>query len=167
VSERLDALDFLAPVPTDDRSRIAQEVEWLSVPGGAVLFEEGAPANRVYFVLTGRLRVVSGSDRVVVSEIGPGEPGGELGLLTAVPRSATIRAVRDPLLIRLSAPTFERIVATAPTAVLPLTRVVAQRMLNAQQGRRDRSPVTRLPCCRSYHPGNERNCSTVWPGSWA
>ena len=46
---------------------------------------------------------------VVVAELGRGEVVGELGLLIHAPRSASVRAVRDSTLVRITRAQFEKI----------------------------------------------------------
>lgn len=59
----------------------------------------------MYVVLTGRLRVFveeAGQEDRMVGEVGRGECVGEMGVLIGGPRSATVCAVRDSELVRLS-----------------------------------------------------------------
>ena len=64
---------------------------------GSWLFREGDPADGLFVVVSGRLRVVvAGDDESrVVRELGPGSALGELALLTGSARSAGAQAVRD------------------------------------------------------------------------
>ncbi|GAA0580455.1 cyclic nucleotide-binding domain-containing protein [Caenispirillum bisanense] len=59
---------------------------------GAILFREGEAADRLYVVLSGQLEVLIGADLMPVAQLEPGEHFGEMGLLSAAPRAATIRA---------------------------------------------------------------------------
>lgn len=138
---RLAGLPLFASLPQAALEGLAAEVEWLDVPGGTVLFREGDPADGLFVVVTGRLKAVAGGDRVL-AEMGRGEPVGELGLLVDEPRSATVRAMRDSLLLRLTTAAFERLVHEAPRAMLPLAQIVARRLVDSQAGRRATSPIT-------------------------
>ena len=85
--------------------RIEAEVEQVGVPGGALVMQEGDPADCLYIVASGRLRVTverSPGVEEAVGEVGPGESVGEMALLIGGQRSATVRAIRDSQLLRLS-----------------------------------------------------------------
>ncbi len=75
-------------------------IERIAVPlefaAGQVLFEQGAPADAVLFLLCGRVRVgarLPGGSEVVLAEVPAGHVLGELGLLPGHRRSATARAL--------------------------------------------------------------------------
>ena len=138
---RLAGLPLFAALPPSAIEGLAAEAEWLELPGGTVLFEEGDVSDGLYVVVQGRVRATAGEGRVF-AEMGRGEPVGELGLLIDEPRSATVQAIRDSLLLRLTTAAFERLVHEAPHAMLPLARVVARRLVDSQAGRRSTSPIT-------------------------
>ena len=74
------------------------------------LFRAGEPADRLFLVLSGRLRVVEPETGRLLREVGAGAALGELGLLTGSVRSASVRAVRDCRLLELDAEHFLRLV---------------------------------------------------------
>ena len=77
------------------------------------LFRAGDPADRLYFVVSGRLRVVverDGEPRVA-RQVGPGAAIGELAILTDSPRSASVQAVRDTELLALGGEEFLTLLA--------------------------------------------------------
>ena len=107
-----------------DLRRGTEEVE---VDAGSYLFHEGDAADSLYVVRDGRLQAVQGD--VVVRELGRGEVIGELGLLVDAPRSASIRAVRDSRLLRLTKVQFDGIADTGVLRVL--VEELATRLHNA------------------------------------
>jgi predicted acylesterase/phospholipase RssA len=79
---------------------------------GARLFEAGEPGDALFVVCTGRLQAVApGGGEVIVREIGSGGAIGELSLLTGSPRSASVRARRDSLLLRVGREDFRQLQA--------------------------------------------------------
>jgi CRP-like cAMP-binding protein len=87
----------LADADIDALVRAAPPVQ---LPAGAVLAREGEPADKAFFLLTGRLRasVALGDDRPdrerTVNEIAAGEVTGETALfLTGGRRTATLTAI--------------------------------------------------------------------------
>ncbi len=66
-------------------------------PAGEVIFHEGDPGNSAYIIEEGCVEVsVSDSQR---SRIGKGELFGEIALIDQLPRTATVRAIEDTVLI--------------------------------------------------------------------
>ncbi|HEU0107161.1 MAG TPA: cyclic nucleotide-binding domain-containing protein [Vicinamibacteria bacterium] len=113
------------------RRRVEGELSWVYLQRDEILFREGDPADALYVVLQGRLQVVrERPDRPleVVTEIGRGQPVGEIGLLTGDPRSSTVRAARDTELIRFSEQGFRSLLQQSPQALMPLLRTLARRL---------------------------------------
>ncbi|MCV7146217.1 MFS transporter [Mycobacterium riyadhense] len=103
---------------------LRNSAEHVELEAGSYLFRAGEPADALYVVRSGRLQVLR--DDVVVTELGRGEVVGELGLLIAAPRSASVRAVRDSTLVRLTKSQFDKI---ADAGVLgALVQVLATRL---------------------------------------
>jgi predicted acylesterase/phospholipase RssA/CRP-like cAMP-binding protein len=131
----------------DARAVLEAETEWTQLDGGAVLFREGDTADSVYVLFTGRLRVFvrspSGED-TLVAEIGRGESVGEMALLTGAPRSATVVAVRDSVLVRLSRAAFERIVERSPRIILSVTRRLVERLQRTTHAQRAKATLTTI-----------------------
>lgn len=123
----LAALPLFSGLPKSIVDQAVTELEWLSVPGGHVLFEAGSPADAVFFVVSGCLGVY-GPDGELVGRIAAGETVGEMGLIISRPRRATVRALRDSELAMLSAGTFERVLLGHPQAILRLARLTVQRL---------------------------------------
>ena len=108
-------------------------VEWRRVPAGDVLIRQGEPSDAMYVVVTGRLQaVVQGPDgsRTVVRETGAFRTVGELGLLTDLPRSATVFALRDSEVIRLGRDAFRAFALKHPQALMKVASLVAERQMN-------------------------------------
>ncbi|MEX0733178.1 MAG: patatin-like phospholipase family protein [Steroidobacteraceae bacterium] len=126
----LAALPLFNGLPKSIVDAAVTELEWMSLPGGGVLFEAGAPADAVYFVVSGCLGIY-GSGGELVGRIAAGETVGEMSLIVSRPRTATVRALRDSELATLSAGTFERVLLGHPEAVLRLARLTVQRLEEA------------------------------------
>jgi len=115
------------------------DVEMRTLAGGETLFNQGELGDAAYVVLSGRLRVVAerpGQPERVLAEIGRGETVGELSLLTDENRSATVFAVRDSDLARISREGFLRLIERRPQSLRPLARVIADRQRRRNTERR-------------------------------
>lgn len=110
---------------------VEAELEWVHLPGGEILFRQGETGDCLYIVIHGRLRVTvvhGDSNERVVGEVGRGESVGEMAVLTGEPRSATVRAIRDTELLKLSQAGFDRLVAKHPESMRLLARMVVRRL---------------------------------------
>jgi NTE family protein len=123
----LAALPLFSGLPKNVVDAVVTELEWMSLPGGRVLFEAGSPSDAVYFVVSGCLGVY-GPAGELVGRIAAGETVGEMGLIVSQPRRATVRALRDSELALLSAATFERVLLGHPEAILRLARLTVSRL---------------------------------------
>ena len=124
----------------DDLLRLGQ---WVKVFSGDRLFSEGDPGDSVYIVVAGRFRalVEDAGLRRVLGEICPGESVGEMGLLAGHPRTATVEALRDGLVVRISDRAFQEVVAAHPKFVTTMSRLVIQRMTDTIRGHKPKPKV--------------------------
>ena len=142
--------DFLASTELfgflDDAGleRLIGELDTHWLPGGRLLFQEGEIGDCLYIVAHGRLKVMVDGDgdreEQVVGEVGRGETVGEMALITGDARSATVVAVRDTMLYKLSQESFNRLVEQNPQ----MTMLLARRIV----ARAQRPPVTGSPALR-------------------
>ena len=120
------------------------DVEMRTLAGGETLFHQGEVGDAAYVVLSGRLRVVAlqpEQPERVLAEIGRGETVGELSLLTDENRSATVFAVRDSELARISREGFLRLIERRPQSLRPIARVIADRQRRHGTERRSAQPA--------------------------
>src|SRR5689334_5057338 len=101
---------------------LSLETNPVHLGGGETLMREGDAGDALYVVVSGRLSVVVGTTRI--AEIGRGETVGEMALLTGGPRSATVRALRDTVLLRLSKASFDALIERHPKATMALARLI-------------------------------------------
>jgi len=123
---------------------IEENVEVVHLKGGEWLFSQGDPGDSMYIVMGGRLRALNHSDGggdQMIGEISRGESVGEMALITDEPRSASIVAIRDSILIRLSKVSFERLIRSQPNLLLNLSRLVIRRLTRSQRGRGRNSQI--------------------------
>jgi NTE family protein len=100
-------------LPERVREELLEAAEPMRIAAQEWLFREGDPADRLYFVVSGRLRVGIERDGglQVVRLLGPGSAIGELAILTGSRRSASVRAVRDSELLELDGKRFLELLA--------------------------------------------------------
>ena len=99
---------------------------------GETLLEIGSPADSLYIVAVGRLRVVLG-DGTVVNDIGRLEPSGEISFLSGEPRTATVYAVRDSKVLEIDREALYEVFVRHPSALLEMSRTVIRRLRQNQR----------------------------------
>jgi NTE family protein len=121
----------LAGLREDALQELAQLAERRDLRSGEVLYAEEEPADAAYFVASGRL--VATTDGRLVGYVGRLEPVGEMGALMGAPRSATVRAIRDSVVLRVDAHAFTAFLTQHGPAALSLSRLMIDRL--REQGR--------------------------------
>jgi NTE family protein len=110
---------------------LAAEIDWFAIQGGTTLFEMGDEPDSVYCVLSGSLGAYATSEeghRRLVGRINAGETVGEMALISRKPRNATVIALRDTELGRLSRTVFDRVMLSHSESLLRLAQLLVQRL---------------------------------------
>jgi NTE family protein len=140
VNELIQALSqtrLLADVSLESLQAMAYRFEPLELSGGETLMRQGDAGNDLYLLLHGRLRAYVQRDdgsEFAVGEIGPGESVGELAILLEGPRSASVRAVRDSSLVRLSREAVDELLQSDPKMIMGLVKDIVRRARQSQSG---------------------------------
>lgn len=104
-------------------------LDWIQLDAGQLLFEKGDKARDFYIVINGRLRSVvqkGASESVeVLREYGQNDSIGELDVMTGVPRSDTVQAIRESELVRIPAALFDAISTRHPATTVQFMRLIA------------------------------------------
>lgn len=96
----LNRSPLFSQLASERRSALALRLRPLPVTAGQTVVREGEAGDSFFLVADGELEVVSGTGGRV-STLAAGDHFGEVALLRNVPRTATVRAVRDGLLLSL------------------------------------------------------------------
>ncbi len=117
-------------LPEGDLARLCEMIAEVRLQPGEVLFEEGARGDRAYVIKEGELEILKASAGrdVLLAVRGPGEVIGEMSLLEEAPRSATVRARLESLLLAISQEEFEKLLSTSPSAVRAMLHTVTARL---------------------------------------
>ncbi len=93
-----------------DARSATDDIEVIRLTAGEELFHQGDTGASVFFVVSGQLEVrlaVPGDEDRVVSVVGPNSIIGEMSLLLDEPRAATVSALGDTELWKISRAKFE------------------------------------------------------------
>ena len=105
----LEQLGIFASANRAVLERLAAACTPLSAVAGDVIVREGARADALYVIVSGRVDVKSRGEGDVEEHIRVMEPGtyfGEIGLLERIPRTATVTALEDVELYRIEGEAF-------------------------------------------------------------
>ncbi|WP_455273960.1 patatin-like phospholipase family protein [Rhizobium herbae] len=94
---------------------------------GEVLVREGDPSDRFFIVLSGRFTVHKDDSTVSIAEIGQGELVGEVGFFAGLPRTATVLAARDSIVLDIRGCDFEKAAEALPSLRQAVTTFLARR----------------------------------------
>jgi NTE family protein len=101
-----------------------------SLPGGQHLFDTGDPPDQIYFLRAGRLGAVQreeGEEPRFLGVIRPGEPAGEMSVISGQKHGATVVALRDSEIIALPADAFFKAVEHDPAVMIELSKLMINR----------------------------------------
>ncbi len=133
--ETLKAINIFAGLSDDELEQIGEYITEQELPKGTVLYEQGEPGDALYIVRAGRLKATvrdaAGRERVLAL-YGPGDFFGELALISAQPRTATVTAVTDCSLLVLKREDFEKFLANNLQAMRRVIGVITERQTITQ-----------------------------------
>jgi type II secretory ATPase GspE/PulE/Tfp pilus assembly ATPase PilB-like protein len=140
LGEMLGQTDLFSAVLPAHREQIAGAMEPRAWRPGEEIVREGSAGDAMYLVLSGRVAVVVRSQDLGVSfelaRLGPGDHFGEMALLTAEPRTASVVAVEDTRTVALSKTVFDKLLSQLPQVATAVARSLAERLsqLNRERG---------------------------------
>jgi CRP/FNR family transcriptional regulator, cyclic AMP receptor protein len=104
-AERLQTAPVLAGLSHEVLAQLASSLPVVMLKIGECVFREGDPAREMFILIDGELEILKKSRRgkeARVAILGPGDAFGEMSVLDLQPRSATVRAVSQVRLVRMS-----------------------------------------------------------------
>jgi signal transduction histidine kinase/predicted CoA-binding protein len=126
---------FLKKVPLfsslsdEDLDRLCEMVTVKSLPSGAELFAEGSLGGEAYVIQEGQVEILkaSGGRQVLLAVRHAGDVIGEMSLLEAAPRFATVRARTDCKLLVISHQQLDNLLDTSPSAARTMLYTITAR----------------------------------------
>jgi NTE family protein len=98
------------------------------VQRGACIVREGESAEALYVVVSGRFAVEIDGLSEPVAEISHGSTIGEIAFFAGGVRTATVRAIRDSVVVRLTRDDFDAISQSSPIIWSAITATLAERL---------------------------------------
>lgn len=109
--------------------------EAVSVQKGSIIMREGEIGQCAYFVVQGRLLVEKNinGENVPIAEIGPRDMVGEFAILDDAPRSATVTALENSVLIVLNKTRIRSLIRRSPAVAEVIMKLLCHKLRNRYQ----------------------------------
>lgn len=119
----LKRFHLLAELEASEREAVADELEWLELAAGTVLFDEGEQSEGLLFVAEGGVRVESARAGEGV-DLGPGAALGALSLAASGPREVRAETTSRSRILVLRRSAFRRFADAQPRAACRLLEAI-------------------------------------------
>ena len=122
----LKHVDIFQQTPDDVLADIAGLLEENEVAAGEAIFHKGDLGDSLYIIIAGKLRVDDGDH--LLNYLDDNDVFGEMALLDAEPRVASVTAVEPTHLLRLDQAPFYELIVDRPEVAIGLIRVLTGRL---------------------------------------
>ena len=123
----LQGVDLFGALSDKQRSQVAAITALKTYGDGEAIVRQGEAGDSMYVLSSGKVKVVLEPDRREVATIEPGGYFGEMSLLTGEPRTATVVANGEAVVLELSADAFRTLGAESPHAIETVGLAAASR----------------------------------------
>jgi small-conductance mechanosensitive channel/CRP-like cAMP-binding protein len=127
VAAALARVDLFAVLGVDARIQLAERTMERVFGAGEVIVRQGETGRSLFVVHRGEVVVRLEPDGREVARIQPGGVFGEMSLLTGDPRTATVAAARDSVVLEIDADALRDAVLSRPDAAEAISRLVVER----------------------------------------
>ena len=136
LADTIRANPLFSGLSREDIAKILGRLEEKSFNAGTTILSQGDQGDSFYFIQSGAVQVVlegGGGRRESIAVLGPQEGFGEMALLSGEPRSATIIAVKDTTVWRLSREAWNELIEKYPTWLLHYGATLSKRLAHLEQ----------------------------------
>jgi CRP/FNR family transcriptional regulator, cyclic AMP receptor protein len=124
----------------EDAQALRSKVLVVKLDRGERLFSEGDKGDRLYIILTGKIKLTKAAPdgrENLLSVHGPGEMFGELSLFDPIPRTSSATAITQAELAGLAHDAMRAFLATRPEVSMHLLQALAQRLRRINEVKAD------------------------------
>ncbi|MBS0232845.1 MAG: cyclic nucleotide-binding domain-containing protein [Proteobacteria bacterium] len=124
----LSSVSTFKGLPAEALELLEDRLQLISVRRGECVVKQGETADALYVVVSGRFAVEVEGHRQPVTEISRGSTIGEIAFFAGCARTATVRAVRDAIVVRLTRADFDAISEKSSAILTAITASLAERL---------------------------------------
>jgi CRP/FNR family transcriptional regulator, cyclic AMP receptor protein len=125
----LKSIDLFSQIPGEDLAQVALIASEESRESSEDIFVEGDVGDALFLVIEGKVRVHR--QEKTIAELGERECFGEMALLDASPRSATVTALADLTLLKIAREDFEDLLTEKHAISMGIIKVLTRRLREA------------------------------------
>jgi anion transporter len=136
LADTIRANPLFSGLSREDIAKILGKLEEKFFSAGTTILSQGDEGDSFYFIQSGAVQVVlegGGGRRESIAVLGPQESFGEMALFSGEPRSATIIAVKDSTVWRLSREAWNELIEKYPTWLLHFCATLSKRLARVEQ----------------------------------
>ena len=124
----LEGFRFFKGLPPEVAQELNAAVHWVRYAQGEMVFDFESDGLEVYFVVHGKIKLLTGIDGdepITLAEVTEGEVFGELAAVDQLPRSARAVAARDSILGSIEGPQFLALMEKNPKMATKMLKRLA------------------------------------------
>ncbi|MEZ4516764.1 MAG: cyclic nucleotide-binding domain-containing protein [Chloroflexota bacterium] len=122
----LKDVELFSEMPDELVAQVASLLSEMELAAGQPVFDKGDPGDSLYIIVDGEVRVFDGDQ--TINYLGESEVFGEMALLDAEPRMASVMATADTLLLRLEQEPFFDLMESRSEVARGVIRVLSARL---------------------------------------
>ncbi len=126
-----NSIPLLSALRPDDREALAPLCRMRGFEKGETIFREGEPADRIHFVVLGRVKIVkaAGGRDVILELLGPGEPVGAVAVFERRPFPAGAVTLEGTSILSIPEREFFQLLETRPEMMRRLLAGLTYRLI--------------------------------------
>jgi CRP/FNR family transcriptional regulator len=146
------AVPLLSILREADRAELEPICRLRTFDKGETVFDEGMPADRIYFVIEGRVKIVksTGSRDIIIEILGPGEPVGAAAAFEGHPFPATAIAMDHSTLLSIPERDFFSLLERRPEITRRLLGGMTMRLVMINKRLADMTGVVEARAARLF-----------------
>lgn len=137
----LRATEIFSPLPNPELEQLSGECSILRFASGEVLVKQGDTGDSLFLIQSGCVEVSvsagEGHRSMKVADLGSGSFFGEMSLLTGAPRSATVTATRETIVVMVKKSGMERVFSMNPALAEPLSELLEARLSDLRRASKE------------------------------
>ena len=128
-------IPLFSALSREDIAKVLGKMEERYYVSGTTIFSQGDQGDAFFLIQTGAVQVVleNRGRAEIIRVLGPQDWFGEMALLSGEPRSATIVALRDSLIWRLSRHAWDELIDKHPTWLLHFCAALSKKLSYVEQ----------------------------------
>ena len=125
----LKGVDLFRDISGEEVSHVAQIADEIQFLKGKIIFEEGDVGDSMFIIVDGTVKIHKGEKKIAT--LSKGKFIGEMALLDQEPRSASVTATDDTILLQINREDFYDLMASRMEIMQGIVKILTQRLRSA------------------------------------